>query len=148
MTITFNLKFYVITSALFVSWSMAVAHLCWTIGFKDGWLLYHIDSVAVQMFHEQADQLENDSDPIALDNEWKKCVDHADKFIADWDDFTLLEKYRYPTTPFWKSNKGMPRRISKKQKEQFLEQFKQQPLAKGTILRAVQTTTTRKRNNS
>lgn len=91
------------------------------IGYKDGWIAYSIDSIAVSEYHEQADALLDDENADSLAKIWSRSISTATRLETEWDSFSLYQKWNYSVEPFWKEGRGGPRRISKKTRKALVE---------------------------
>lgn len=89
--------------------------------FANGWMASYIDGWTIHEFHRRADGLEDDGDQVALDKIWGEVKAQAADLEAQWATLTAEQKIAQVGTPFWKRNVGLPRRLSRGQKKQFVE---------------------------
>lgn len=95
------------------------------LGFKDGWMEYSIDSTAVSYYHQEADELENDEDRAELARIWDEATRDATTTVSEWYSIDWEERMNAPFRAFWLSGKGQPRRISRRQAKDMIDQLQQ-----------------------
>lgn len=94
------------------------------IAWKNGWIAYSIDAEAVDSYHRMANDLPDDSDPVALAKLWENICGNAASREKAWNALTDKEKLDYPIRAFWKAGKGEPRRLSRSQTTRMIDALK------------------------
>lgn len=84
-----------------------------SLAYKEGWMAYSLDEVAVGGFHSRMDSMRRnftDTDEAAA-IVWQQCQSAAEAMRAQWNLLSVEQKIATPTESFWDSGRGMPRRF-------------------------------------
>ena len=107
--------------------SPTVAEQLEQLAYKNGWMAYAFDSIAIDEYHFRADALENDDDMAALAAIWEQAKENARAAQEDWERLPIDRKLATRAEPFWNSNRGEPRRISRSGRRKFREALTGKP---------------------